>query len=96
MQRYQTFISSVQKEFANERRILSDYLRKDALLGNFFDVFVFEYLPATDNTLEKVYIEEPQRFFLTSEIKCAHFHETRVEKPIPFYQVYLRNSLSKT
>jgi predicted HTH transcriptional regulator len=30
----------------------------------------------------------PQRFFLTSEVKCAHFHGTRVEKPIPFYQVY--------
>jgi predicted HTH transcriptional regulator len=33
----------------------------------------------------------PQRFFLTSEVKCAHFHGTRVEKPIPFYQVYKGN-----
>ena len=27
------FISSVQKEFAEERRLLADYIRKDALLG---------------------------------------------------------------
>jgi predicted HTH transcriptional regulator len=34
---------------------------------------------------------QPQRFFLTSEVKCAHFHGTIVEKPIPFYQVYKGN-----
>jgi predicted HTH transcriptional regulator len=32
-----------------------------------------------------------KRFFLTSEVKCAHFYGTRVEKPIPFYQVYKGN-----
>ena len=56
--RYKIFISSVQKEFANERRMLSNYLQKDALLGKYFDVFVFENLPAKDNLPEKVYIEE--------------------------------------
>ncbi|MDR2562946.1 MAG: DUF4062 domain-containing protein, partial [Prevotellaceae bacterium] len=35
--------------------------------------------------------KQPQRFFLTSEIKCAHFHGIRVEKPIPSYQVYKGN-----
>ena len=30
----------------------------------------------------------PQSFLLSSEIKCAHFHGTEVEKPIPSYQVY--------
>ena len=30
----------------------------------------------------------PQRFLLSSEIKCAHFHGTQVAKPIPSYQVY--------
>ena len=30
----------------------------------------------------------PQRFLISSEIKCAHFHGTEVHKPIPFYQVY--------
>ncbi len=31
---------------------------------------------------------QPQRFLLSSEIKCAHFHGTQVAKPIPSYQVY--------
>lgn len=30
----------------------------------------------------------PQRFLPASEVKCAHFHGTRVAKPIPFYQTY--------
>ena len=30
----------------------------------------------------------PQRFLISSEIKCAHFHGTEVAKPIPSYQVY--------
>lgn len=32
--------------------------------------------------------KKPQRFFITSEIKCAHFHGTEIVKPIPSYQVY--------
>jgi predicted HTH transcriptional regulator len=31
---------------------------------------------------------QPQRFLITSEVKCAHFHGYEVEKPIPSYQVY--------
>ena len=30
----------------------------------------------------------PQRFVMSSEIRCAHFHGTEVAKPIPSYQVY--------
>jgi len=30
----------------------------------------------------------PQRFLISSEIKCAHFHGIEVAKPIPSYQVY--------
>ena len=32
--------------------------------------------------------KQPQRFLISSEIKCAHFHGVTVQKPIPFYQVY--------
>jgi hypothetical protein len=31
---------------------------------------------------------EPQRFVISSEITCAHFHGTQVAKPIPFYRIY--------
>ena len=30
----------------------------------------------------------PQRFLISSEVRCAHFHGTEVAKPIPSYQVY--------
>ena len=30
----------------------------------------------------------PQRFLISSEVKCAHFHGTEVAKPIPSLQVY--------
>lgn len=32
--------------------------------------------------------KRPQRFLISSEVKCAHFHGTEVAKPIPSYQVY--------
>lgn len=32
--------------------------------------------------------KRPQRFLISSEVKCAHFHGTRVAKPIPSYQTY--------
>ena len=31
---------------------------------------------------------QPQRFLISSELKCAHFHGVEVAKPIPSYQVY--------
>ncbi len=32
--------------------------------------------------------KEPQKFLLSSEIKCVHFHGTRVAKPIPLYKIF--------
>jgi len=40
--KYRIFISSVQREFAKERRAIADHIRKDTLFGKFFDVFIFE------------------------------------------------------
>ena len=42
------FISSVQREFAKEHKALAEYVRKDAILGRFFDVFLFEEVPAQE------------------------------------------------
>lgn len=52
------FISSVQKELAAERRALKDYIHGDALLRRFFDVFLFEDLPAADRRADEVYLSE--------------------------------------
>lgn len=42
------FLSSVQKEFASERRRIADYIRQDALFSMYFEPFLFEELPAQD------------------------------------------------
>lgn len=35
-----------------------------------------------------LFAKEPQRFFINSEVRCASFAGTIVEKPIPSYKVY--------
>ncbi|WP_319507465.1 DUF4062 domain-containing protein [uncultured Methanolobus sp.] len=58
MKRLTIFISSVQKEFADERRFLFEFINGDALLRRFFDVFMFENLPAIDRKTDEVYLNE--------------------------------------
>ena len=58
MIRLKVFVSSVQKEMENERQALKAYLRDDALLCRFFDVFLFEDLPAADRRADAVYLAE--------------------------------------
>jgi predicted HTH transcriptional regulator len=55
------FISSVQKELAAERRALKDYIHGDALLQRFFEVFLFEDLPAADRRADEVYLDQVDR-----------------------------------
>jgi ATP-dependent DNA helicase RecG len=52
------FVSSVQKEFAAERATIRDFIRGDALLQRYFDVFLFEDLPASDRRADNVYLSE--------------------------------------
>lgn len=40
------------------------------------------------NAAVLLFARQPQRFLISSEVKCAHFHGTEVAKPIPSYQVY--------
>lgn len=55
------FISSVQSEFATERQELHDYIHADALLGRFFEPFLFERLPASDQRADAVYLREVEQ-----------------------------------
>ncbi len=61
MQRKTIFISSVQKEFQAERRAIKDFVQNDPLLRRFFDVFLFEDLPAQDRRADDVYLAEVGR-----------------------------------
>jgi predicted HTH transcriptional regulator len=58
MQKKIIFISSVQSEFAIERKILFDYLSSDALLGKFFEPFIFERTEAKNQLAQKVYLNQ--------------------------------------
>ncbi|WP_420464033.1 DUF4062 domain-containing protein [Candidatus Palauibacter sp.] len=55
------FISSVQGEFTGERERVRDYLRGDPLMRRFFEVFLFEEVPASDQRPDRVYLEEVER-----------------------------------
>ena len=55
------FVSSVQREFADERATLRDYLRGDPLLRRFFETFLFEDVPATDRRPDALYLDEVER-----------------------------------
>ncbi len=48
------FVSSVQKELAQERQALKRFIHADPLLSRFFEVFLFEDLPATDLRADEV------------------------------------------
>ena len=58
MKRIRIFISSVQSEFAEERAMLCHYIRTDALLGKFFEPFIFEEVPANEFPTSHVYLKE--------------------------------------
>lgn len=55
------FISSVQKQLAEERHAVADFIRNDPLLRRFFDLFLFEELPASDRRANAVYLAEVER-----------------------------------
>lgn len=54
------FISSVQKEFLEERRELEKYIESDPLLGDFFSVYLLNLLPPIRNR-PKRYICRPSK-----------------------------------
>jgi len=55
------FVSSVQKELATERKSVRDFVRNDPLLRQFFDVFLFEDIPAGDRRADEVYLSQVDR-----------------------------------
>jgi len=58
MSKIKVFISSVQSEFVRERQMLFSYLMADALLGLFFEPFVFENLPASEQSTTWTYFDQ--------------------------------------
>ena len=61
MQPTRIFVSSVQKEFASERQAIRAAVESDAVLGRYFQVFLFEELPASDRKVGEVFVSEVDR-----------------------------------
>ena len=73
---YRIFISSVQREFAKDRKALASYIRKDAILGKFFEVFLFEEVPAQERAAADVYLGEVDRCDIYLGILGASYGNT--------------------
>ena len=59
---FRVFISSVQKELAEERRAVKEFILHDPLLNLFIrDVFLFEDIPACDRKPDDVYLSEVEQ-----------------------------------
>ena len=56
MSQFQIFLSSHQKEFAEERKALKAYIETDALLHRYFSVFMFEAQSAKDQSAQSIYL----------------------------------------
>lgn len=76
------FVSGVQKELAAERQAVCDFIRNDALLRKYFDVFLFEELLATDRRADKLYFDYVDRsaiylgiFLIADPLFLAHYIE---------------------
>ena len=52
------FVSSPQNEFANVRRELCYFILTDPYLKQYFDVFLFENLPANERNPQNVYLNK--------------------------------------
>lgn len=61
MRKFKIFISAVQKELKAERRVVKDFVLRDPLLSEYFDVFLFEDSPARSKPAENVYLEEVKK-----------------------------------
>ena len=86
--RFKVFISSVQREFAAERQMLAEYVRKDALLGKFFDVFLFEEEPACDVEARDLYLPEVEKSDIYLGILGAQFGNTDADGVSPTEREY--------
>jgi len=50
VKKYKIFVSGIQKELKVERRAIKDFIYGDALLSEYFEVFLFEDAPAKNKS----------------------------------------------
>ncbi len=78
------FVSSPQTEFAHERRELCYFVLTDPYLKQFFDVFLFEDLPANQRDPKRITEGRCRSARFTSDCLVRHTaHPTAKESPPP-------------
>lgn len=88
------FISSAQKEFSAERKALRGFITADALLSRFFDVFLFEDVPAADRRADDVYLKEVERADIYIGLLGHEYGSAKPGKTSPVEQEFQRASSS--
>jgi len=58
MKQYNVFVSGIQGELKNERLAVKEIITQDVLLKQYFEVFLFEDLPAKSKSAERVYLNK--------------------------------------
>ncbi|HLD49974.1 MAG TPA: ATP-binding protein [bacterium] len=76
MRKYKIFISGAQKELKAERRAVKDFVLKDPLLSEYFDVFLFEDAPAKSKSAKKAYLEQVRKSDLYAGILGVRYGGT--------------------
>ncbi len=61
MKKYNIFVSGVQKELKQERRAIKSFVLSDALLSEYFNVFLFEDAPAKSKSPVTSYLGEVKK-----------------------------------
>ena len=56
--KYKIFVSSVRREFEQERKFIKQEIENDYILNRFFDVFLYEELSASGSSPKELYSEE--------------------------------------
>ncbi len=84
------FISSVQKEFAAERKALRDFLRGDPLLRRFCEVFLFEDVPAKDRRADQLYLDEVEKSEIYIGLFGKNYGSPDLEGLSPTHREFLR------
>jgi len=108
--KYKIFVSGAQKELKKERMAVKEFIRKDALLSEYFDVFLFEDSPAKSKSAEMAYIEEVRKSAIyigilglqyggTGKEKMspteAEFHEAKVKHKVILIYIKGQNTVDK-
>jgi len=81
--KYKIFVSGAQKELKKERRAVKEFIHKDVLLSEYFDVFLFEDSPAKSKPAETAYIEEVRKSNIYIGILGQQYGGTGKEKMSP-------------